>query len=148
MMRFVELTAVPEDFFTLLPPDWREEIEPVWPEYVHVSRIFGLLSDAGEVMAGGIVFGKVSPDTQGYAEVAQSYFDAGRRYIGFVYVLEDQRGKGLGSEWLIRLKSTWPDQPFWLAVVDENLRNFYEPLGFTVVQEVQNEGEKEWILVD
>ncbi len=147
MRSFVDLTNQPEDFFQLLPEEWRVEIAPVWPNYEDSSRIF-CVKEANEVLAGGIVFGSVSPDTQGYATIAQAWFDKGYLYFGFLFVSPDHRGKGLGRFWMEELRKAVPNQHFWLAIEDADLVKFYEPHGFTVRQEVDNEGTKERILSD
>mgnify|MGYP002786922435 FL=1 len=147
-MSFAELTATPDRFFSFLPDDWSVEIAPLWQGYAQTgSRIFALLENE-KIVAGGIVFNTVSPDTQGYASIAQRYFDSGRLYIAFVFVSPAERGKGYGSLWVQKLRKHMPQQPFWLAIEDAALVKFYEPLGFTVIETVNNEGATEWVLVD
>jgi GNAT superfamily N-acetyltransferase len=148
MRSFVDLTSQPNHFFKILPEDWRVEIAPEWPQYVATgSRVFGV-KDNDKVVAGGVVFTTVSPDTKGYATIAESWFDKGYTYFGFLFVSPDYRGKGLGKYWIEQLRSSMPNQSFWLAIEDEDLLKFYEPFGFKVVEKVDNDGVEEWILTD
>jgi GNAT superfamily N-acetyltransferase len=147
MHQFVDLTHSHQRFFEILPSDWSAEIAPFWDAYATNTRIFGVLEN-DLVVAGAIVFSTVSPDTQGYAKEAQSWFDKGYLYIAFLFVSSDYRGKGLGSFWVEELRKAMPAQSFWLAIDDPELTNFYEPLGFNIQQEVLNDGTPEWILTD
>ena len=148
IMSFVELTQTPDRFFNILPEDWSVEIAPVWHQYAPTgSRIFGMIENE-EVVAGGIVFTTVSPDTKGYEAIAQRWFDAGYLYIAFLFVSPEARGRGLGSHWVTELRKHMQGQHFWLAIEDANLVKFYEPLGFVVKESVDNEGTQEWLLAD
>jgi len=148
IMQFVELTNTPDVFFGLLPEDWSVEIAPMWEQYaITGSRIFGVTEDE-KVVAGGIVFNTVSPDTMGYSAIAQNWLDKGYLYIAFLFVSPDARGRGLGSLWVTELRKKLPDQHFWLAIDEHSLIHFYLPLGFESAQEVRNNDQMEWILTD
>lgn len=147
MIRLKELTRTPQRFFDILPPDWRVGIEPFWPEYASSSKIYGLV-DGNEIVAGGILFSTVSPDTTGYRKIAQHWLDKGYVYFGFLFVKENRRKEGLGSRWFKEIKNLSQDQKYWLAIDEYGLVKFYKTLGFEVVQEVQNGEYKEWILVE
>jgi len=147
MADLVDLTRTPELFFDILPTDWRTEIEPFWPEYKKTSQIYGL-DEEGEIIAGGIVFSSVSPDTKGYGEIAQKWLDQGYLYMGFIYVQEDRRGEGLGTLWINKVKQQDSQQKYWLAIDEYGLSNFYRKLGFSVVEEVRNGADPEWILAE
>ena len=147
MIELLDLTSTPSVFFDFLPEDWLVEIEHFWPEYTGNSHIFALAENQ-HVIAGGIVFSTVSPDTRGYQEVAMEWFDRGYRYMGFIYVDENRRKEGLGSMWVNSVRSHNPDWRFWLAIDEYGLSNFYKKLGFEIVQEVLNAGQPEWILVE
>ncbi len=147
MLQLIDLTNTPKRFFEILPPDWRIEIEPFWPDYAPDSSIFGL-ADNDEIVAGGIIFSTVSPDMMHHSEAAQSWFDKGFRYIGFLFVKEDRRNEGLGSHWFREIKKQFPQQKFWLAIEDFGLSRFYGSLGFELVQELKTAEHSEWVLVE
>lgn len=147
MIELLDLTSQPSDFFNFLPEDWRVEIEPHWSDYAGNSHIFAL-AENHHVIAGGIVFSTVSPDTRGYEEIAKKWFGRGFRYMGFIYVDEYRRKEGLGSMWVNSVRMLHPDWKFWLAIDEYGLSEFYNKLGFEIVQEVQNGDQTEWILVE
>ena len=147
MIELEDLTAAPERFFNILPSDWRIEIEPYWLEYAVDCRIYGL-SENDVIIAGGIVFTSVSPDTRGYHDVAQKWFQRGYHYMGFIFVQEHRRGEGLGTLWIKKVKALNRNQKYWLAIDEKGLSAFYQRLGFKIAQEVRNEDATEWILVD
>lgn len=142
---FKDCTAEPEQFFSILPPDWQEAIRPFWPGYGGSARIY-ILESPGETLGGGIVFSTVSPDTMFYQEEAQRWFSRGYLYIGFLWVAEQYRGRKLGGGWLEALFLHYPGQRFWLAIEDIQLLHFYERYGFRLVKEVSGEDGVEWIL--
>ena len=143
---FKNTTAQPERFFNILPEDWQEGIVPFWPEYQHTARIY-TLETPSEVLGGGIVFASVSPDTMLYKKEAQSWFDRGFLYIGFLWITEKHRGKNLGSEWLQELNKLFPNQKLWLSIEEEGLLAFYEKNGFRLVKKINADAGEEWILV-
>ena len=147
MIELLDLTSQPSVFFDFLPDDWRVEIELFWPEYAGNSHIFAL-AESQHVIAGGIVFSTVSPDTRGYEKIAREWFNRGYRYMGFIYVDEKRRKEGLGSLWVNRVRILHPDWKFWLAIDEFGLSYFYKKLGFEIIQEVQNGDQPEWILVE
>lgn len=147
MVELEDLTAEPERFFEILPADWSIEIEPCWPEYESDSRIYGLRENDA-IIAGGIIFTSVSPDTRGYRDIAQKWFDRGYKYLGFIYVNALRRNEGLGTLWIRKVKELDTNQKYWLSIDEKGLSVFYERLGFKTAQDVQNEGAPEWILID
>lgn len=144
--QFLETTAQPQRFFSILPADWRESIVPFWPRYNGTARIFILESD-GQTLAGGIVFSSPAPDTLTYREEAIRWFRRGCRYIGFLWVAEAHRGQQLGSLWLRWVRELYPGQCFWLTIDDYKLLPFYERNGFVLEKELAVGGGKEWVLV-
>jgi GNAT superfamily N-acetyltransferase len=144
---FRECTDLPDVFFSILPEEWRESIEPFWPAYRDSARIF-VLESGEEVLGGGIVFSSVSPDTEVYRAEAQSWFDRGHLYIGFLWIDEKYRGQGLGSRWLTKLKEQFPRQKWWLSIEDFGLAAFYERSGFRGVKKVEGTYGEEWIMAD
>lgn len=144
--QFIECTEKPETFFSKLPEDWQEGIVPYWPEYQQTARIY-ILHAANEVLGGGIVFSSVSPDTQVvYKQEAQSWFDQGYLYIGFLWFAEEHRGKQLGSQWLKHLFARNSRQKFWLAIDDYKLSSFYQRNGFSLVERIELPEGDEWVL--
>lgn len=94
---FIEVTNTPNIFFDILPADWSEGIAPVWTAYSSTSRIFCLKMN-GQIVGGGIVFRTIAPDTLDEA-LAQTLYDDGLLYIGFLWISEEFRGCNLGSMW-------------------------------------------------
>lgn len=144
--KFRDISHDPGLFFNVLPDDWKEGIEPLWPRYEQTSAVF-VLEEQGEVACGGIIFSTNPPDTS-YVEEAAALFAGGFLYIGFLWVPEKFRGKKLGLEWINRVRRHYPGQSFWLAIDDYGLKNFYEKTGFHLIREVEATHGKEWILID
>lgn len=139
-------TADPTLFFDILPADWQEEIVSHWEDYRYSARVF-TLEKKDEILGGGILFSTVSPDTRSYREEAQYWLDRGYLYIGFLWIAEPQRGRGLGSRWLEWVQEILPDSKYWLTIDDYELAPFYERHGFRVVQKIDVGAWEEWILV-
>ena len=143
---FREITEEPERFFSILPADWQEGIVPQWSAYAHSSSIF-ILETSAEILGGGIVFSKPSPDCQpSYLVEAQEWFDRGYLYIGFVWISERHRDKQLGSKWLQQLCKSMPAQNFWLTIEDVKLSSFYQRNGFELIREVALDYAPEWVM--
>jgi hypothetical protein len=49
----VDSSNSPQDFFSILPPDWQREIAPVWENYQTSAKI-KTLTLGTEVVGGGI----------------------------------------------------------------------------------------------
>lgn len=141
---FTDLSHDPQRFFEILPDDWQETIVPLWDEYKDATKIMALQQDDGKVVAGGLVFSTVSPDTLVYRQEAERWFAQGFLYFGFLWVREDQRGKGLGSLWLQDLHKHYPEQKFWLAIEELELCDFYIKNGYQLIGKVG--GLDEWIM--
>lgn len=144
-LRLVERTEEPLPYFEVLPADWREEIEPHWNTLKEYTRIFTLEAE-GKAYGGGLIFKRVSPDTEAYREEAQHWFDKGHWYIGFLFIPEQFRNLKLGSLWLARIFGHFPKQKFWLTVDEETLVKFYEKNGFKLEKTIELQGVKEWLL--
>jgi GNAT superfamily N-acetyltransferase len=147
VVTFTDCTAQLQRFFALLPDDWAIDIQPCWNDYADSSRIYAL-AIAQKLIGGGIVFSKPAPDTLAYVELAQTMFDRGYLYFGFLWIDPHHRGHDYGGLWLRELRRSYPGQAFWLAIEDPGLRRFYERNGFSVDQELQNNGQTEWIMID
>ena len=138
-------TSDPQQFFSLLPEDWRSEISRWWNSFADKASIY-LLNDKEGIKAGGIVFSICPPDMYYDKREAQKWFDSGHLYIGFLWVPEEFRGQNFGSIWIQSLKEAFPSQKFWLTIEEENLRFFYVKNGFRLVKTLQNGSQKEWLL--
>lgn len=145
-VRLEERTDAPEPFFALLPEDWQEGIVPHWDAYRGDAQLFTLEAD-DELLGGGILFRRISPDTETYGNVARVRFERGYLYLGFIWIAQQHRNRGLASRWLAMLRERFPGQPFWLSVEDPGLIAFYERNGFLLECSVQGEDGEEWILV-
>ena len=135
------------DFFDILPDDWRIDIAGIWDSYSKTSSIY-LLESKQIIVAGGIVFSTCPPDMLYNKEEAQKWFDEGYLCIGYLWVPEEYRGKNFGSKWLQSLMKKHPSQKFWLTIEEESLTSFYEKNGFQLVKSLQKGNDKEWLLVD
>ncbi len=145
MARFTDIRTDPGPFWNILPKDWRIEIEPVWTSYAHSSSVYALYTGI-TLSAGLISFSSVSPDTMCYREYAESWLKRGYKYIGFVYVIESMRGKGLGRELLEKLLQTTPKTAYWLSIEEYQLHTFYEKLSFKLVDKISCGDSDNWIM--
>jgi len=143
--RLVDLNSDPQPFFTLLPSDWQEELASLWPDVNGNSTLLGLELD-GDLIGGGMVLRRPTPDTQAYAELAQSLFDRGLLYIAYLWISPEHRGHDYGGCWLQAVRARFAGKGFWLAIEDRGLRRFYQKHGFIVADTVTNAGCREWIM--
>lgn len=143
-IQFNNATESPEQFFNLLPEDWRILIEPYWESYKDSAKIY-VLKENEEVVAGGLVFSKSLPDMSDFEKSLQYLFTEGYLYLGFIWVPEHQRNRQLASQWLTLLKSQNPDQKYWLTIEEEWLKHFYEKNGFKLIKESNDADNKEWL---
>ncbi len=145
IIKLVNQTENADVFFSILPLDWEESIEPIWNSYKNNTKIFTLEHNK-ETVAGGMVFSTVSPDVMEYKPLAESWFNKGYLYLAYIYVNEKYRENGLGSLWLNLVFKEYNNQKFWLTIEDYNLTKFYEKSGFKLIQEIQLENSKEWLM--
>ena len=143
-IQFINATENPEQFFNLLPDDWKALIEPYWDSYKNAAKIY-VLKENDEVVAGGLVFSKSLPDMSDFEQSLQHLFSEGYLYIGFIWVPEHQRNRQLASQWLTLLKGQYPNQKYWLTIEEEWLKHFYEKNGFKLIQESDGGDNKEWL---
>lgn len=129
-------------FFELLPEDWQEGIVPVWDRYSKSADLW-VLREQGNIVAGGIVFREMPPDLYCFVNQARELLESGSWYLGFIWVIPEQRGRGLGSLWLKELRKQYPDRRFWLTTEEEGLQKFYEQNGFELVG--VSEHPREWL---
>lgn len=145
-MCFEEHTGAPIDFFKILPQDWRDLIEPIWPHYGIDSRIY-VLKDEGEIIAGGIVNMGIPADMALFANEVAGYSGPGFRYLGYIWVRPEYRGRGLGSEWIRKVRETFPGEALWLSTEDPHLASFYTSLGFHKEAQLGRGDSTEWLWV-
>ena len=143
-LKFNNATNNPEQFFNLLPEDWRILIEPYWESYKDSAKIY-VLKENEEVVAGGLVFSKSLPDMSDFERAQQHLFSEGYLYIGFIWVPPHKRNRNLASQWLTLLKNQDPAQKYWLTIEEEWLKHFYEKNGFVLIEESNDADNKEWL---
>lgn len=143
-IQFTNATESPEQFFNMLPEDWQALIVPYWENYKDAAKIY-VLKEADEVVAGGLVFSKSLPDMSDFERSQQHLFSEGYLYIGFIWVPTHKRNQQLASQWLTLLKNQNPKQKYWLTIEEEQLKYFYEKNGFVLIEESDNEDDKEWL---
>jgi hypothetical protein len=142
----INATNNPEQFFNMLPNDWKPYIVPYWDSYKDSAKIY-VLKENEEVIAGGLVFSKSLPDMSDFERSLQHLFKEGYLYIGFIWVPLDKRNKNLASQWLTLLKNQNPTQKYWLTIEEEWLKHFYEKNDFVLVEESNDADDKEWLYV-
>ncbi|MBD0825000.1 GNAT family N-acetyltransferase [Aestuariibaculum marinum] len=135
-----------ELFFSILPQDWKVGILPFWDDY-NSSTTCLVIKDNNEIIAGGLIFSKCPPDMLYAKQEADFWFEAGYKYLGFIYVSESRRGQNLGSFWLNSLKEMYPETKFWLTIEDLNLDHFYVKNGFRMNKSLFNDGVEERIYI-
>lgn len=144
-MEYIFKQSNNQDFFQLLPTDWKNSILPFWDNYVDNSSIY-LLFDNDKIIAGGIVFHACSPDMMYNELEAKKWFDNDYLYLGFIWVVEEYRNKKIGSKWLQALMKKFPTQKFWLTIDEQNLAFFYTKNGFKLIKSLKNGNDDEWLL--
>ena len=144
-MQLLDYSNKAASFFNMLPNDWQEVIVPQWSEYSNSSNIL-VLKDTNELLGGGIIFDGLSPDMKSHEKVAQKYLEQNFKYLGFIWIKENHRSKGLGKLWLQEVFRIYPHQGFWLSIEEESLKGFYEKLGFSLSETLISNGEKEWLM--
>lgn len=141
-MEFKDYTTKAELFFEMLPQDWQESILPFWENFKASTQLYVVIEN-DEIVAGGLVFSKCPPDMLYYEKKANNWFKKGFFYLGFIYVDETKRNRNLGSIWLDKIKNTYPNRGFWLAIEDENLHRFYSRNQFEKVEAIKKEDSTE-----
>ncbi|HUH47650.1 MAG TPA: GNAT family N-acetyltransferase [Arenibacter sp.] len=146
-MDFEVLNDRSQFFFKILPPDWREAIEPIWQDYREEADIY-VFREGEEVVAGGIVFKATPPNRTDFEiEKGENYIRNGFHYIGFLFVAPDRRNEALGTRWLRALKNRFPEQSYWLTIEEEGLKQFYTKNGFECVASSTDRDLPEWLFV-
>ncbi|MBD0832253.1 GNAT family N-acetyltransferase [Aestuariibaculum sediminum] len=131
-----------ELFFAILPLDWQEQICPFWQDYKSSTLCF-VLEENKQIVAGGLMFTKCTPDMLYAQNEADFWFEQGFAYLGFIYVIEAKRGQNLGSIWLTELKLRFPQGKFWLTIEDIGLHNFYVKNHFRYMKSLHHNSQVE-----
>ena len=129
-------------FFNILPKDWQEGIVPFWEDYKETTEGYVLI-DNNKIIAGGLVFSTCPPDMLYDKDEAEKWINKGYLYVGFIFVIEERRQQNLGSIRLDNLKTTYPNQKFWLTNEDLKLDSFYDKNGFKRIKIINNNGLEE-----
>ena len=143
---FEKHTDNPLAFFKILPLDWIEALDLVWENAKSSSEIYVIKED-GNIIAGGILFKQYTQDMALFKKEAEELLAVHSYYIGYLWVNETHRGRDLGTLWLDSVKRSYPKAKLWLTIEEENLKKFYLKNNFQVVQEVEEDDVKEWLLV-
>ncbi|PIQ49919.1 MAG: hypothetical protein COW03_02740 [Cytophagales bacterium CG12_big_fil_rev_8_21_14_0_65_40_12] len=144
--KLINLSENPSAFFELLPIDWQESLLPAWDELAPVSEVMGMVCDE-VLIGGGILISSHSQETDSYSDLAEFYYASGHLYIGYLWVAESHRGQNLGAFWLKEVENHFPQNSFWLSIIDPALGAFYERNGFKLTQALDLETGKEWVYV-
>ena len=142
---FINDSLKVNEFFDLLPIDWQQSIVPYWKDYKNDTEVY-LLVEENKVVGGGLVFSRNSPDMLSQGNIAEKYFQQGYKYIAYLWISQNHRSKGYGKYWLQKLQHKNPMQRYWLTIEEQSLLSFYEKLGFSLYENICNEGVNEWVL--
>lgn len=134
-------------FFKVLPTSWRYDLMAFWPNYGNDSEIF-VIQENCNCLGGGIVFSRLPPDSSPWSAHAPHWFDLGYYYLGYIWVLPQRRGEGLGSFWLQQINSQFSASGFWLTVEKVELIKFYEQQGFALTEKLLVGDKAEWLMVN
>lgn len=147
-LNFVDITDQAQAFFDIIPHDWQEDIVPYWPEYRlnERAKVMALIKNQ-VIIGGGIIFSSTSPDDDMDAGFAQSWFDQGYLYIGFLWIEKTFRNQKLGSLWLKNVFELDLNQKYWLTIEEENLIDFYVKNQFRLIQNIDDPDAREWLMV-
>lgn len=146
---FSKLKGNPNQFFDILPTEWRNLIVPNWVHYKKTATIY-VIKEAHEIICGGIVFSEKLNEMTPFEIEHLHLFSEGYNYLGYIWVVEHKRNQKLASKWLNCLKETHPNQKYWLTIEEEELNYFYKKNDFKLFAENKidfNNNLKEWIFI-
>lgn len=144
IISFKELNHLPHLFFNLLPYEWKETLVPYWPQYTSSATILGTYVNQ-RLVGGGIIFKQPTLETVNYP-MAETYFNFGCPYIGYLWVSEPFRHLGLGSAWLDEVAQRHQKTGTWLSIEENQLLDFYQRNGYQLDHHLVNADTEEWIL--
>ncbi len=144
-LQFEKLKGNPNQFFDILPEDWKISIIPNWVYYKKTASIY-VIKENNEIICGGIVFTEKLKEMTSF-EILHAYlFTEGYYYLGYIWVSEHKRNQQLATKWLTHLKEQNPEQKYWLTIEEEELNYFYKKNGFKLFAESNDDFDaKEWI---
>lgn len=144
-IQFEKLKGNPNQFFDILPTEWKNIIVPNWIFYKKTATIY-VIKDNSEIICGGIVFAEILKEMTSFEISYQNLFTDGFLYLGYIWVAENRRNQQLASKWLTFLKELNPQQKYWLTIEEEQLNYFYKKNGFKLFAESNDDTAiKEWI---
>jgi diamine N-acetyltransferase len=144
-LKFVGLNSSPELFFSILPVDWKDSIQPVWKDYLFSSDIIAVMYNK-EIIAGGIIFSSVSPDMLENYKIAEHWLNLGYKYLAYLFVTPKYQKLGIGTFWLKEIFKKFPSQKFFLTIEDYMLKDFYISNNFKLISELETKEGKNWLL--
>jgi len=144
-MRIIEYNHRAMDFFSMLPEDWQIGIVPHWKAYQFKTKIY-VFEEDGQILGGGLIFDDLSPDMEIHKAKLNTYLCPDSKYLGFIWIDEKHRSKGLGKKWLKNVIEYYSEFNLWLSIEDESLKYFYQKLGFKVVENIKSNDSEEWIM--
>ena len=145
-IQFEKLKGNPNQFFDILPTEWKNLIVPNWIYYKKMATIY-VIKDNNEIISGGIVFSNKLNEMTTFELEYEHLFSNGYLYLGYLWVPEHKRNQQLATKWLTYLKGLNPQQKYLLTIEEEQLNYFYKKNGFKLYAE-SNDNEdnlKEWI---
>lgn len=141
-----ETLVDPRPFLIQLPADWREPLETWMGEHPGEPHVH-VLRQGEAVVAGGALFNSLPPGMSAFEDEALVWLSRGYGYLGFIWVVPERRGEGLGQRWLQYMQRSGLCPAYWLTVEEEGLIAFYERCGFQNRGEITGESGPEWLLV-
>lgn len=145
-IQFEKLKGNPNQFFDILPTEWKNLIVPNWIYYKKMATIY-VIKDNNEIISGGIVFSNKLNEMTTFELEYEHLFSNGYLYLGYLWVPEHKRNQQLATKWLTYLKGLNPQQKYWLTIEEEQLNYFYKKNGFKLYAESNDNDDnlKEWI---
>ena len=145
-IQFEKLKGNPNQFFDILPTEWKNLIVPNWIYYKKMATIY-VIKDNNEIISGGIVFSNKLNEMTTFELEYEHLFSNGYLYLGYLWVPEHKRNQQLATKWLTYLKGLNPQQKYLLTIEEEQLNYFYKKNGFKLYAESNDNDDnlKEWI---
>lgn len=127
--------AEAEMFRRMLPKDWQK----VLPKDLEkcAPAIFYVGTSKGQISVGAILFLETAPVGELSPLLQKQLFHDGFKYIGYLFVPENKRGRGFGSRFLDEMTRLYPK--LWLTC-DKVLDPYYIRNGCRFVTEYIEDG--------